>query len=119
MSITLQKLWLGEVRLKRLFQILKEFEEVILKKFYVPYSEAIISPLLRLGRVEEALEIAKRIEEDRDRDFAFICIALHVFNTQSDLEKAMEIISKVQHKEKRAWGELVLYLGWAKREGYI
>jgi tetratricopeptide (TPR) repeat protein len=109
--------WRGEA--EKAFQILKEFEEVILKKFRIPYSEAIISPLLRLGRVEEALEIAKRIEEDRDRDFAFICIAFYVFNMQSDLEKATEIINKVQDKERRAWGEFLLYLGWAKREGYI
>jgi len=101
---------------EKAFQVLREHEKAVSEKFFLPYSNAIVSPLLRLGQVEEALKIAERIEEDRDRDTAFARIAFYVFNKQGDLQGAKKIISQVRDEKRRAWGEFLLDLGFKLRQ---
>ena len=62
--------------------------------------------------MDEALSVARQIEQDWEHDIAPARVAMHAFN-QGNPQQAKEILSEMRDDEKRARGEFLIDWGLA------
>lgn len=61
-------------------------------------------PMLKQGRLEDALKVAREITDTTDHDVAIARIAFR-FADKGEADKAKAILKEMWQEERRKWGE--------------